>query len=281
LGIDIFRNTVNHKIIMFPLVIQIPGIAASSEEAFIDKLSILSRHGFMGIEYQVMDFEKDRIDLVKAMTAEYALIVTRIATGTLASREGLSLSDDGRSGRDTVARMKEFIDYAADLKAPLILGFIKGPSAMDKEKAKAGFLENMSEIVPLAARKGIGLVIEATNHYESAVANTLAEAVELVRSLDYSGAQILPDTYHMNIEEADMIGSLHTSRGFFDAIHLSDNNRYLPGYGGIDFKRVIAALLAGQFSGYLGLEGNIKKSFAEDMELFCDLYSVIRRGLGG
>jgi sugar phosphate isomerase/epimerase len=264
---------------MFPLVIQIPGIA-SDEKAFIDKLTILSRHGFMGIEYQVMDFEKDRVDLVKGLTAEYALTVTRIATGALASREGLSLSNKGRSGKEAVARMKEFIDYAAEFKASIILGFIKGPPVTNREEAKANFLENLSELVPLAMEKDVKLVLEATNHHENAIANTLAETEELVRSLDCPGAQILPDTYHMNIEEADMINSLHANRGLFDAIHLSDNNRYLPGYGGIDFKRVIAALLARQFSGYLGLEGNIKKSFAEDIELFCDLYSVIRRGLG-
>ena len=114
----------------------------------------------------------------------------------------------------------------------------------------------------------------------------LAEAVGLAKEVSSSLSlkqpspllQILPDTYHMNIEEVNTAAELCKYISYFDSIHFSDNNRFLPGYGAIDFKEIVTALIAANFSGYIGLEGNFK-DLAQDIALFCDLFSVIERGI--
>ena len=181
---------------------------------------------------------------------------------------------------------KDLADYAAQFNAALILGFIKGPPVQDREKARQLFVENLSGVAGYVVQKKLPVIIEATNHYETSVAITVADAVKLVKEI--SGAislkepspllQILPDTYHMNIEEVNTAAELFKYSGYFEAIHFSDNNRYLPGYGAIDFKTILTALLAMNFSGYIGFEGNFK-DFGQDIALSCDLLSVIYRGL--
>ena len=264
---------------MFPLVVQIPGIALTDENAFIERLKVLSQNKFMGIEYTPVDFEKDDTAKVKKLTEDFNLKVTRIATGALALREKLSLSESGETGKKTIARLKDLIDYAAEFGAEVILGFIKGPPGLNRQEAKRVFTENLAAVSELAGKKNTALVIEATNHYESSVANSVPETAEFLQAVKSPGMRILPDTYHMNIEDTNMCAMLYTYRDCYNAVHLSDNNRFFPGYGALDFKQIISTLVYAKFSGYLGLEGNVKKSFAEDMRLFRDLLSAIERSL--
>ena len=265
---------------MFPLAVQIPGIALSDEKAFVERLKVLSHHKFMGIEYTpLLDMDKEDAAKVKRLCSDHNLRVTRIASGGLAVREKLSLSDSGETGKKTVSRLKDFIDYAAELNAAIVMGFIKGPAGLNKQEAAKVFTENLLQVSAVAARKNVILVIESTNHYETSVACNLAESVALLQAINPEGMQILPDTYHMNIEEANLCAMLCKYRDYYSAVHLSDNNRFFPGYGALDFKQIISALAHAGFQGYLGLEGNIKKSFADDMRLFCDMYSVIERSI--
>ena len=264
---------------MFPLSIQMPAIAATDEKTFVERLKILNTYKFSGCELQILDFEKDNIAKIKSYTTEFNLQITRIATGALASRDKLYLSDSGEAGKNAVSLMKKFIDYAAECNAAVIMGYIKGPANQNKQEAKKYFLQNLLEVSGFAMQAKVPLVLEATNRYESCLANALAEAVEIVQEIKSPLMQILPDTYHMNIEEANTCAELWKYKDYFDTIHLSDNNRFLPGYGSINFKEIISALVSMKFSGFLSLEGNIKNSFADDVALFSDLFSVIMRGI--
>jgi sugar phosphate isomerase/epimerase len=112
------------------------------------------------------------------------------------------------------------------------------------------------EIMPHAAARSCSL-IEATNRYESAIANTLDQAAGFLDGYPAACAQILPDTFHMNIEEPDMFGALRAHWDRVSSIHLSDNNRFFPGFGAIDFGRITAFLEAEGYSGRLAIEGNV------------------------
>ena len=268
---------------MFPLVAQIPGIALAGENGFIEELKVLSAHGFMGIEYQLSDFEKDPVSRVRKLASDFNLKVARLAPGSLAVREQLSLSEGGDTGKKTVSRLKDITDYAAEFGVGFILGYLKGKAGLEKEKARKQFVENVSSMADYAFGKKTPIIIEATNHYEASIATTLAGAVDLLKEVSGSVSgksllQILPDTYHMNIEEVSTVAELYKYRNYYEAVHFSDNNRFLPGYGAIDFKQIYSAMRAFNFSGFIGLEGNFK-DFAKDIALVCDFFSVIDRGI--
>ncbi len=148
----------------------------------------------------------------------------------------------------------------------IIIGFLKGTVTTDRDGARRRFAESLADLVPEAAAHGVPLVVEATNRYESAVANALADTAALLPEGDARGrwAQLLPDTFHMNIEESDMPGALERHAALFTSVHLSDNNRLFPGRGAIDFGRVIGTLRRIGWQGYLAIEGNVTGPLAED-----------------
>jgi sugar phosphate isomerase/epimerase len=98
----------------------------------------------------------------------------------------------------------------------------------------------------------VPLLIEATNHDESAVANN-----PFVR--------ILPDTFHMNIEERDQFESLAKYAALYDSLHISDNNRYFPGFGAVRFAGLFKFLLDNGYSGGLAIEGNVRQDLLSDI----------------
>jgi sugar phosphate isomerase/epimerase len=71
----------------------------------------------------------------------------------------------------------------------------------------------------------------------------------------------------MNIEEADMLGTLKKSFARFRSLHLSDNNRHFPGFGAIDFGRIIACLRESGYQGRLAVEGNVRNDILGDLRV--------------
>ena len=56
--------------------------------------------------------------------------------------------------------------------------------------------------------KGVTLAFEPVNHGEVGFHNTIAEVADLVRSLNLPGRAMMVDTFHMNIEEQDLLAPL-------------------------------------------------------------------------
>ena len=107
------------------------------------------------------------------------------------------------------------------------------------------------------------------------MANTVEEAAGFLRDYSARCAQILPDTFHMNIEEADMFESLRRHRDRFTSLHLSDNNRLFPGFGAIDFERIIRFLKEIDYRGRLAIEGNVRKDIECDLRTSATLLAPL------
>ncbi|MGA2378475.1 MAG: sugar phosphate isomerase/epimerase family protein [Spirochaetia bacterium] len=236
------------------------------DAAFRSLLDALRDLGFWGVELNVGDPRDCRAETIGSFLAGFGLEVSMLATGLTAKRLGLSLShpeEDAR--RRSVDKCREMIEWAAAVRAGLIIGFLKGGVSPDPAGSRARLRKSLEQIVPFASERSTPILVEATNRYESSVANTLEETVALLEGLDVAHARVLPDTFHMNIEEADMFGSLSRYRARFISLHLSDNNRRFPGFGSIDFRRVIHHLRDIGYEGRLAIEGNPGGDVVEDL----------------
>src|SRR5262249_9217551 len=91
----------------------------------------------------------------------------------------------------------------------------------------------------------VRIVIEPVNRYESNWLNTVEEVLDLIERLGEDNVGVLPDTFHMNIEEADMLEALRRARPRLWHLHVADSNRRAPGAGHLDFNEIVIAL-AGQ-----------------------------------
>ena len=252
----------------FPLGIQtvLPEDYRQNQE-FHRNLQTLQEFGFSGIELNMA--HPDRIDLadVRKFLQAFDLQLTMFASGLTAKTHGLSLSArDPEIRQRSVEKCREMIDFVAGSGAGIIIGFLKGEAVQEKQLAKTHFAESLVQLNPHIAEKQVPVLVEATNRYESSVSNSLADAVELIKDFHNSYLRILPDTFHINIEEADEFGALAKYADYYDSLHISDNNRYFPGLGAINFGELIQFLQARNYQGRLAIEGNIKVSFIEDVK---------------
>ena len=109
------------------------------------------------------------------------------------------------------------------------------------------------------------LLVEATNRYESSAVNSLQDAADIIHAYQNPFLRVLPDTFHMNIEECSMTGSLIKHMALYDSLHISDNNRFFPGLGAIDFFAILRFLKESGYTGGIAIEGNLRGSFQEDL----------------
>lgn len=253
-----------------------------SDRNFQKGLEHLQELGFYGVELNLARPGQERLERILDHLAQYGLRFTHFASGLTAKTYGLSLSDSEEElRRSAVEKVKDIIRYLEGSSIGIILGFFKGSKSEKPEIANRQFRKSLEDLVPLAEEKGIPLVVEATNRYESSVANSLDEAVGIVKTLDSGILKVLPDTFHMNIEERDMGKALADAAGLYDNVHLSDNNRFFPGYGAIDFSKILDQLALMNYSGGFALEGNLKESFTRDCSVSMDLIKKYLQGRNG
>ncbi len=256
---------------LFPLTIQLTPEDDLRDARFTRTLETLQKHGFFGVELNVVDFERYPASAYAELLAEYGLTFTMIATGLYARKNSLSLSSpDPAIRQETTARLGRIVRFAADAGAGVICGFIKGPAGMDRKDAEENIRTSLGELDGLIRECKTPLLIEATNHYEASAALSVEGAIGLFRDLGNSFIRVLPDTYHMNIEEANTIHSLLRGQGCYESIHISDNNRFFPGYGGIDFFAILSALAGMRYQGVMAIEGNWHGEPEEDIAFACE-----------
>ena len=195
--------------------------------------------------------------------SQYHLRMTMLATGAYANREGLSLgSTEEKIRKKTVDVMcQTLLPFAEEMGCDLICGYIKGGA----DAAASQLKKSIYEIKERTGSTKANIYLEATNHYDSGIVHTVGEAAELADT----GWLILPDTYHMNIEETSMEAAIVKYRNLYYNIHISDNNRYFPGFGGIDFYQIFQLLEAISYEGTVSIEGRICHSLKEDIIWSC------------
>lgn len=240
---------------------------------FICLLETARQLGMYGVELNVPDLEETipAADL-RELLAKYQLRLTYIASGIYAAKRGLALASADAGVREaSVEGWLANMRYAQEAgeNCGVIIGTLKGsPQLAETEGAQRRLEDSLREGMVRARQEGLDVpvLLEATNHYEASAVNTVAQAAETVKAAASGGLFVLPDTYHMNIEEKDAFEAVRTVLPLMRNIHISDNNRYFPGFGAIDFARWYTFLNKNGYRGTYGIEGRLIGSLCGDLE---------------
>ncbi len=116
------------------------------------------------------------------------------------------------------------------------------------------YVEVLQRLGEHAAQAGMNLVIECLNRYETHFINTLAQGGAIARRVDLPNVKIMADFFHMNLEEADMVGSMRAAGDLLAHVHLADSNRFVPGRGHTDFAPGLDYLKESGYDGVLAME---------------------------
>jgi D-psicose/D-tagatose/L-ribulose 3-epimerase len=93
-----------------------------------------------------------------------------------------------------------------------------------------------------AAAHGMTLGLEICNRYETNVINTAHDALRLADDIGADNVLIHLDTYHMNIEEDDLVRPVHEVGDRLGYVHIGENHRGYLGSGHLDFGAFFHAL---------------------------------------
>jgi D-psicose/D-tagatose/L-ribulose 3-epimerase len=180
----------------------------------------------------------------------------------LVKPEGLSLTDPDAAVRArTLAMMTHLVGLCAELGgAVLVHGSPKQRQIAPGEThatASGRLQDALAQIALAAARVGVIYCIEPLSQRETALINTVAEAAELVRSIDHPNLRTMIDCSAAGLTETCSVPSLidrWLPTGLIAHIQVNDPNRRGPGQGEMKFAPILAALKRHNYAGTIAVE---------------------------
>lgn len=217
-------------------------------------LRALKDTGYDGAEVPVTGLTLAEAGEVGRMMADMGLRAT--ASGGVTGPEVDPLSDDAGVRVAAVDHLRRLVDRAQAMGAEVLIGpytqplgqFIgRGPLEAEIER-----LAEAHRAMADHAGDALVLSVEPLNRFECWALNTGAQAADLAARVGRGNYGWLHDTFHANIEERDPVGVIAAGRPNY--VHISENDRGVPGRGHIDFAAVFAALKGISYDGWVTVE---------------------------
>lgn len=224
---------------------------------WVESLRKAKRWGFDAIEVHTGDPSDFPWQQVVLACEELSMGVSGISSGLGFVPESLSVLDENDADRERARiRFKQYIDLAGRLKCSLIVGLMRGkvPAGTTLEAYQERFASYMPELIAYAEQRQVELVLEGINRYENNFLRSTREVLDFIKPFGSPNLKILLDTYHMNIEDPDLVDAIYQAMGKVGYFHCSDSNRKVPGFGHIDFYAMVRALIRTGYTGYLTVE---------------------------
>jgi sugar phosphate isomerase/epimerase len=198
---------------------------------------------------------------IRATVEASGLVVTGLHW-LLVKPEGLSLTHPDTAVRArTIEVMIRLTALCAELGgAVLVHGSPKQRQIAPGEThavALARLQDGLAQVASAATKAGVIYCIEPLSRNETALVNTVAEAAELVRSIDQPGLRTMIDCSAAGLTETCPIPSLidrWLPTGLITHIQVNDPNRRGPGQGEMKFAPILAALKRHDYAGTIAVE---------------------------
>lgn len=223
---------------------------------FEESISKAARLGFDGVELALRRAEEIVPSTLSVWLDEYGLEVSCISTGQVYADGGLRLThEDPVKRKETVAIFRELIDLAAEFGQLVNIGRIRG-FVGDKPRAEVEelFIEVARDLCRYAAERSVTLILEPVNRYETDFVVSVREGVALMKRIGMSNMKLMPDVFHMNIEDVTIGPELAANIDYIQYIHFADSNRLAPGQGHLDFQDIFDHLLHAGYDGWGSVE---------------------------
>lgn len=151
---------------------------------------------------------------------------------------------------DCITMAKELDGYEMTI-VPSQVGKVSPMDTPEQEWAWA--VESLKEVYVHSQKEGIRIALEPLNRFETNFLNRADQAVLLSQEVGPDCGVCL-DTFHLNIEEADMIEAIRNSKERLVDFHVADNNRMACGMGALDWPLIVNTLKEIGYDGALTVE---------------------------
>jgi D-psicose/D-tagatose/L-ribulose 3-epimerase len=212
--------------------------------------------GFDGVEVPMFGGDDAHYRKLRTKLDELQL---KASTVTVATPEANAISPDPAIRKAATERLKTIVRQSAILGADVLcgpfhqaLGVFSGSGPTEEEFKHAAEVHHA--VADEAQREGVVLAIESLNRFECYFLNTMAAAAAYVRRVDHPSFKALFDTFHANIEEENLPKAFLENAAEIAHVHVSNNDRGIPGRGHIDFQTIFRTIKSSGYDGWLTIE---------------------------
>jgi D-psicose/D-tagatose/L-ribulose 3-epimerase len=124
----------------------------------------------------------------------------------------------------------------------------------DKQILTDRAVKGVREAIKAAEDNDVIFCVEVVNRFEQFIMNTAAEGIAFAEKVGSPNCKILLDTFHMNIEEDSLRGSIVETGNWLGHFHLGETNRRPPGRGRIPWPEIFGALREINYQGAVVME---------------------------
>lgn len=165
---------------------------------------------------------------------------------------------DPRTRDKAVTHFKRQVDAAYTVGAEYI---VVSPSAPGKsaplgngEEDWNWAIESVKKLASYANERGIDLIMEPLNRYESCLLNNARQAKQFIKEVNHPNVKTMLDTFHMNIEETSLSKPFVELGDDLAHIHVADSNRKGIGRGRLPFDEVASVIKETGYNGTITVE---------------------------
>jgi D-psicose/D-tagatose/L-ribulose 3-epimerase len=175
--------------------------------------------------------------------------------------------------------MEAVIDCCQAVGSPLLcgphqiaLGVFTGTGATAEEWDRS--VEHLRRVSAYAAEREVVLAEEVVNRFELYHLNTLEQATRFVDQVGHPNCRIHLDTFHAHIEEKDPAAAIRHAGERIAHVHISENDRGVPGSGSVAWEATFDALADIGYDGWLTVEafGNFLPNLAAATRIWRKLF---------
>jgi sugar phosphate isomerase/epimerase len=208
--------------------------------------------GYQGIELAVADAADARTINLNRWLSKHNMEISAISTGLVYAASGISLLGTPEAA---VPIFIELINIAADFGKHVNIGRSRGfKKELSLYEAADKLHKVLDPILDHAARRNVTLLLEPVNRYEIDWIHSVAEGAAVLHRIRRDCLGLMPDVFHMNIEDRSIGNSLVEHKEYVKYVHVADSNRYAPGEGHLDFNEVFSALKTIGYTGWVSVE---------------------------
>lgn len=132
-------------------------------------------------------------------------------------------------------------------------------------RGRANCVGVLRRVADHASAAGIRLGLELCNRYETNLLNTAGQALAMIDEIDRPNVVVHLDTYHMNIEETDMMRPVLECGDRLGYVHIGESHRGYLGSGQVDFGAFFRALVQVGYRGPITFESFSSAVLAPDL----------------
>jgi D-psicose/D-tagatose/L-ribulose 3-epimerase len=251
--------------------------ADDMHDGLVPVLERLKEIGYDGVELPIFDLNTDKWQMWSKRLDEIRLERT---ANTVIAPEHNPVSADPAIRQAAYEHMKQVVDCCAAAGSSILcgphqvaLGEFTGKGATEDEWKRS--VEHLRKVAEHARSQGVTIAEEVVNRFEIYHVNTLEQGIRLVDEVAHPNCRLHLDTFHAHIEEKDPAAAIRRAGSRIAHVHISENDRGVPGSGSVRWDATFDALRDIGYDGWLTVEafGNFLANLAAATKIWRPLFA--------